>query len=131
MTSQLHISKSEILSFSNRLHINSGFLSLMWLDNSELKKLWNVLFLWISFKKIKVSDFEMWSWDVIFIPFSQKVICILYTANTLNSSTRSIRNSRMFSFVFWWSCLYYFLAISSSIFLIFFRTSFFTFKQRK
>ena len=26
-------------------------------------------------KKIKISNFEMWSWDVSFVPFSEKVIC--------------------------------------------------------
>ena len=26
-------------------------------------------------KKLWISNFEMWSWDVIFVPFSEKVTC--------------------------------------------------------
>jgi len=29
------------------------------------------LFLWILLVKIRISNFEMWSWDVIFVPFSE------------------------------------------------------------
>ena len=33
------------------------------------------LFLWISLEKLSISNFEMWSCDVIFVPFSEKVTC--------------------------------------------------------
>jgi len=36
----------------------------------SLKKLQNILL-----EKIKISNFETWSWDVIFVPFSEKVTC--------------------------------------------------------
>ena len=39
---------------------------------SGLKNLWNVFCLWIFSKKLRISNFEMWSWDVIFVPFSEK-----------------------------------------------------------
>ena len=42
---------------------------------SELKNLSNILFLWILLKKLRNSNFEMWSWDIIFVPFSEKVTC--------------------------------------------------------
>ena len=29
------------------------------------------LFLWILLEKLRISNFEMWSWDVIFVPFQK------------------------------------------------------------
>ena len=55
-TSQLHISKFEILSSSNKIHKN-------------------IYFSWTFLRKLRISNFEMWSWDVIFVPFSQNVTC--------------------------------------------------------
>ena len=76
MTSQLHIWKFEILIFSNKIHKTNDFLSLMHHDtNFWTEKLWNILFLCILLKKLRISNFEMWTWDVIFVPFSKKVTC--------------------------------------------------------
>ena len=36
--------------------------------------------------KIKISNFEMWSWDVIFVPFSEKVTCILVWSTTFHNA---------------------------------------------
>ena len=73
MSSQLPI-YFEILIFCNKIHENKMFQSFF---NSKkcvtyirYKK---SLFLWILLEKLRISNFEMLSWDGIFIPFSEKV----------------------------------------------------------
>jgi len=88
MTSQLHISNFESHSSSNEIHKNSEFFCL-WCGEthfSELKNLWNIVFLWISLKKSRISNFEMWSRDVVFVSFSEKVT---FMTNKLSSSTQA------------------------------------------
>ena len=41
----------------------------------EQKNLLHVLLRWVSLKKLRISSFEMWIWDVFFVPFSEKVTC--------------------------------------------------------
>ena len=64
------------LCFSNKIHKNRDFLSLLSSDTLFwTEKGMKYFFLWILLKKLRISNFEMWSWDVIFVPFSEKVTC--------------------------------------------------------
>ena len=75
MTSQLLISKFEILCFSNKIHKNSAFLSLIRHTFFEHEIIRNIFVFIDLFEEIlRISNFEMSSWDVNFVPFSEKVI---------------------------------------------------------
>ena len=56
------------------------FLSLVWCDTLFLNwKSYDIFCSsWILLNKLRTSNFEMWSWDVIFVPFSEKVIYVFW-----------------------------------------------------
>ena len=63
MTSQLHISKFEILSFSNKIYKNSNFLSLMWRDTLFWTEKALKYFVFMDFIE-ETKDFKFWNVDL-------------------------------------------------------------------
>ena len=48
------------------------------------------LFLQILLDKLRISNFEMWRWDVIFGPFSEKVSCTANAAAALHEAANTL-----------------------------------------
>jgi len=120
MTSELHISKPESLSFSDKIHENSNFLPLIWRDTLFwTEKLWNILILWILLKKIKISNSETWSLDVISLLFLKKVICTL--AQKRNKQACFIQNAKKLQalrYLFLYKNMHGYLCVFVYIFVI-------------
>ena len=76
MTSQLHISKSWFFSIKS---VKTKYFKTFSVQKSVSRHIGDKksLFLWTLLEKLRISNFEMWSWDVIFVPFSEKVTCTL------------------------------------------------------
>jgi hypothetical protein len=73
ITSQLHISKFEILIFFYKNKTFQSFFSSEKCVTSHWRQKVTV-FMDFFWEKLRISSFEMWIWDVIFIPFSEKAI---------------------------------------------------------
>ena len=103
MTFQLHISKSEILSFFNKIHKNKifySFFSSEKCDTSHYRQ--KSLFLWFLLEKLWISYFEMRSWDVIFVPFSEQVTCtLIFTLRQLPIVGNPIENTVPILYHWW------------------------------
>ena len=75
MTFQLHISKFEILSLSNKVHENSDFLSLMWHGTIFWTEKAMKYFVFVDFNE-ETKDFKFWNVEIgcYFYSFLRKTI---------------------------------------------------------
>ena len=67
---------------------------------SELKKQWNILnSFFILLKKLRISNFEMCSWDVICVPFLEIVTCNCGQIKSFNNDIFATRGTRCLDFI--------------------------------